>query len=435
MSSQSSETISHRLSQMIAETSLRSSQLHLHFLQQRGRSLRQIQGLIEMQLGAHPQRAGLATARPALYDSRQLDEFGVGKISNCFGPSFAHYVTRRIPRIPNGSLKMMSRVVDIWGNLKDLSQPAGVEVEYDAAVDAWYLQESASVELPYFLMMEMALQPCGFLSAYLDTYALVPHGDFYFRNLDGHAHVAERVDVRGKTLTTRAQLLNSVASGGTVIQKFGFAVCDGSQTLYEGESTFGYFSAETMAAQVGLDGGQKVPVWLHFYPDAAFETLDLAAWRNSGSLQPGLPVHRLGLLDKVTLSSSGGHFGKGYLHAYRPVNPQDWFYPFHFIGDPVMPGSLGVEAILEMMKAYALALSLGSGLHRPRFSQPAGDAATSWRYRGQITPQNQMMELEVHIKAVESREAVRIVSGDASVWVDGLRIYEVKNISIHMVDG
>ena len=50
------------------------------------------------------------------------------------------------------------------------------------------------------------------------------------------------------------------------------------------------------------------------------------------------------------MARKGGRYGKGYVYASRPVNPQDWFYPFHFYQDPVMPGSLGVEAILEAMQ-------------------------------------------------------------------------------------
>ena len=129
--------------------------------------------------------------RPALFDSRQLDDFGTGRLSDCLGPAFAKYDDRRIPRIPNGDLKMMSRIVAIAGRVAIYDPPASIDAEYDVPLDAWYLRDSASGEIPYALWMEIALQPCGFLSAYLDTYALVPHGEFYFRNLDGSLRLVE----------------------------------------------------------------------------------------------------------------------------------------------------------------------------------------------------------------------------------------------------
>jgi 3-hydroxymyristoyl/3-hydroxydecanoyl-(acyl carrier protein) dehydratase len=426
-------TLSARLAQLMGNNSRRNSQLHAQFLNLREASMQQIRDLIELQMGSAPHLLAVAqpvlvNARPALFDSQQLDHFGAGNFSGCFGPAFARYDTRRIPRIPNGDLKMMTRVVAIEGNLRDLRQPASVEVEYDVPSDAWYLRDCGSVEMPYSLLMEMALQPCGFLSAYLDTYALVPHESFYFRNLDGNACVVNSLDVRGKTLTTCARLLTSVNSGGTVIQKFAFSVTCAGQDIYQGESTFGYFSTETMANQVGLDGGNPSQPWIRAQAGREGQTLNLTRWRSQASLH--LPMNRFSFLDAVELLPNGGAFGKGYVYASRPINPRDWFYPFHFSGDPVMPGSLGVEAVLEGFKAYALAVNIGQEVRLAHFSLAAGAPAISWRYRGQITPQHKMMELEIHLHAVKQNAAGLLLSGDASVWVDNLRIYEVKNACV-----
>ncbi len=100
-----------------------------------------------------------------------------------------------------------------------------------------------------------------------------------------------------------------------------------------------------------------------------------------------------------------------------------------------MPGSLGVEAVLEAMEAYALSARLGDGLRNPHFTPPAGDRPMNWRYRGQITPRHKQMELEVHLKGAERNSSGIVLTGDASVWVDGLRIYELIDASIGMEEG
>lgn len=425
-----------RLAKMLGEHARQNSVLHQQFLRLRQNSLQNLRALIEMQIAGNFPEQGQAqpAVRQALFDSHQLDEFGVGQIANCLGPDFAHYADRRIPRIPNGDLKMMSRIVAISGARRDFSQPASITAEYDVPQDSWYFRDNAYPEIPVSLYMEIALQPCGFLSAYLDTYAFVPYRDFFFRNLDGEMRVNHPMDVRGKTITTQARMLNSVSGGGTVIQKFAFVLsCEGRE-LYTGESTFGYFSTETMANQVGLDGNRTVLPAMHSEPGLAQSAakINLGALERADQGRPHfhLSAGRLHFIDDLFFAEDRGSFGQGYLYATRQIDPQDWFFPYHFYQDPVMPGSLGVEAILEAMQAGALHTGLGSELKTPRFCASVPSTSLSWRYRGQITRQHQLMELEVHLNAPERLAGQLILRGDASLWVDGLRIYEVKNAAV-----
>ena len=424
---------SEKLAKMAAEAAQRGSALHEQFLQRRRDGMIEMQRILAIQLGEVE-----TPTNPALFDSHQLDEFGTGQISRCLGADFAQYDTRRIPRIPNGDLKMMTRVVEIIGTRHAYHQPASVTVEYDVPQDAWYMGETVFPHIPTSLMMEIALQPCGFLSAYLDTYAAVPYGDFYFRNLDGSARLVSTPDVRGKTITTHARLLSSIIGGGTVIQKFAFELTCAGATLYEGESSFGYFSVETMANQVGLDGAKRVLPWLREPANSGMQAqpLDLRQMQAAQNRRPHYrqPAGKMNFVDSVTLVPGGGRYGQGYLLAARPVNPRDWFYPFHFHGDPVMPGSLGVEAILETMQAGALALDLAGTMPNPRFGLFPGAPAMDWRYRGQITPAHKNVELEVHLSGILREGGNTCLLGDASLWVDGLRIYEVKNASVGLLD-
>jgi 3-hydroxymyristoyl/3-hydroxydecanoyl-(acyl carrier protein) dehydratase len=51
--------------------------------------------------------------RAALFDDFHIENFALGSISACFGPDFQVFEGRRIPRTPNGDLKLFSRVVEI----------------------------------------------------------------------------------------------------------------------------------------------------------------------------------------------------------------------------------------------------------------------------------------------------------------------------------
>jgi hypothetical protein len=56
-----------------------------------------------------------------------------------------------------------------------------------------------------------------------------------------------------------------------------------------------------------------------------------------------------------------------------------------------------------------------------------------WIYRGQMTPVDGTMNLEVHISNIERGPGQVVISGDASLWKGSMRIYEVKDIALRLV--
>ena len=54
------------------------------------------------------------------------------------------------------------------------------------APDAWYFKADRTPAMPLSIMMEVALQPCGWLAAYMGS-ALKSASDLRFRNLGGSA--------------------------------------------------------------------------------------------------------------------------------------------------------------------------------------------------------------------------------------------------------
>ena len=59
-----------------------------------------------------------------------------------------------------------------------------------------------------------------------------------------------------------------------------------------------------------------------------------------------LPLPPMLMFDRIThISESGGDYGKGEIIAELDVKKDAWFFDCHFYADPVMPGSLGVDAM------------------------------------------------------------------------------------------
>ena len=368
-------------------------------------------------------------------------EFATGNISNCFGPDFDVYQGRIPPRTPCGDLQVVTRVTDVQGTRLDLKNPSSCIAEYYVPEDAWYFTKNSHDSwMPYSLIMEIALQPNGFISGYMGTTLKYPEKDLFFRNLDGTGKLLKQIDLRGKTIVNKSVLVNTSIAGGAIIQSFTFDLSVDGVIFYTGKAVFGYFSADSLTNQLGMDKGQTKQSW--FAENGIAESEIEVFYLNNKQCNlyhapEGKPHYRLAggqmnFIDKVSIVEGGGDGGVAYVHGERTVDASDWFFRYHFHQDPVMPGSLGVEAIIELLQTYALKNDLGAEFTNPRFVAPLTEV--EWKYRGQITPVNKQMSLDVHITdIIREPGEVRIV-GDANLSKDGLRIYHVKNIVLSIIE-
>ncbi|WP_435234341.1 beta-ketoacyl synthase N-terminal-like domain-containing protein [Psychromonas sp. PT13] len=370
-----------------------------------------------------------------------LFEFATGNISQCFGPEFDVYRGRIPPRTPCGDLQVVTQVIEVKGKRLDFKNPASCVSEYYVPEGAWYFTKNSHQNwMPYSLIMEIALQPNGFISGYMGTTLSYPDKDLFFRNLDGSGELLKQIDLRGKTIINKSVLLSTSMAGGAIIQSFTFELLVDGEAFYRGNAVFGYFSSESLTNQLGIDNGKTTHAWFvdNKMPQEQIERFDLTNKQLAFFDAPlGKPHYRLAngqlnFVDTVSIVEGGGKASLAYIYGERTVDASDWFFRYHFHQDPVMPGSLGVEAIIELLQTYALKNDLGSQFINPRFIAPLTNVV--WKYRGQITPLNKQMSLDVHLtNIIREKDEVRLV-GDANLSKDGLRIYEVKDIVLSIVE-
>ena len=370
-----------------------------------------------------------------------LFEFATGNISNCFGSDFDVYKGRIPPRTPCGELQVVTQVIEVQGTRLDLKKPSSCIAEYYVPQDAWYFtKNSHQAWMPYSLIMEIALQPNGFISGYMGTTLKYPERDLFFRNLDGTGNLIKQIDLRGKTIVNKSVLLSTSIAGGAIIQSFTFELSVDGEVFYTGKAVFGYFSGESLTNQLGIDNGKITHAWFvdNKTLEKDIELFDLSNKNLALFKAPeGKPYYRLAdgelnFIDIVSIVEGGGEAGVAYIYGERTIDPTDWFFRYHFHQDPVMPGSLGVEAIIELLQTYAIKNDLGKDFNNPRFIAPATEVI--WKYRGQITPANKQMSLDVHItKIITEKDEVRII-GNANLSKDGLRIYHVKDIVLSIIE-
>jgi 3-hydroxymyristoyl/3-hydroxydecanoyl-(acyl carrier protein) dehydratase len=268
--------------------------------------------------------------------------------------------------------------------------------------------------MPFAVLLEVALQPCGWLAAYLGS-ALTSPVDLSFRNLGGEAELLRPVGPDAGTLATRVKLTDVASSAGMILQHFDFETSDRQGPVYRGRTSFGFFSREALRQQVGLRD-------LRFHESGASERLRARA----GDYPPGppFPDERLRMIDRLTLlAPDGGRAGLGLIQGAKAVRPDDWFFKAHFYQDPVCPGSLGLESLLQLLKALAVEVWPDA----TRFEAMTG-RRHRWLYRGQVVPSDG--EVTVQASVTGRDDAARRLTADGLLAVDGRVIYQMNDFTL-----
>ncbi len=88
----------------------------------------------------------------------------------------------------------------------------------------------------------------------------------------------------------------------------------------------------------------------------------------------------------------------------REWTPEEWFFKAHFYQDPVWPGSLGLEAFLQLLKAAAVEY-WPDNTQRPL--RGVCRKPHRWRYRGQVVPTSKEVTVQAVLTAPRRRRARR----------------------------
>jgi 3-hydroxymyristoyl/3-hydroxydecanoyl-(acyl carrier protein) dehydratase/1-acyl-sn-glycerol-3-phosphate acyltransferase len=379
-----------------------------------------------------PQRAAHTLGHS--YDAKSIAACAWGAPSAAFGERFARFDgPERCPRLPGPPYLFITRVVEVNDPANGAPVAGGsIVAEYQVPPDAWYFGENGCRSMPYAVLLEAALQPCGWFASYKGS-VLAAAEELYFRNLDGTA--TQHAEVFPGAGVLRTQVTNTSLSrlGTMTIVGFDVACFVGEQRVFSMNTTFGFFPKAALASQAGLPASDERRLLLAEPSDFRRELGPRPPRLFGGKL--ALPGPMLLLLDRVTgFWPQGGAAGLGRVRAEIDVDARDWFFQSHFMGDSVQPGSLGLEAMLQALQFYMLETQMGEGIPGARFEPLALDAAMTWKYRGQVMPTARRVTVELEITergGDGGSEAYAIAA--SSLWVDGLRIYEATNVGMRIV--
>ncbi|MCB2149158.1 MAG: type I polyketide synthase [Deltaproteobacteria bacterium] len=389
-------------------------------------------------------RAAMAdepTMAAALYDRASILAFAVGKPSEAFGEPYRIFDEgRKIARLPGPPYCFMDRVIQVEPAPWTLKADGWVTARYDIPEKEWYFAADRSGVMPFCVLLEIALQPCGWLAAYAGS-ALRSQRDLKFRNLGGSAVLHRQVTPGTGTLTMRCRMTKVSEAADMIIENFDYEVLAGDDPVYTGDTYFGFFSAEALNEQKGM--GQTDPMVQSMLPyadktDGAY-TLSMAPPHTPESAsgmavsadELALPGKALMMIDRIDAHlPESGESGLGYIRGVKKVAPDEWFFKAHFHQDPVCPGSLGIESFLQLMKTVTMQRWPHlAATHRFRMVE---GCRHGWTYRGQIVPKNQTIVVEALITHVTDGLSPSI-RANGLLSVDSLPIYKMENFELALV--
>ena len=127
------------------------------------------------------------SSRSQIYDIAKIIAFSNGKPSEAFGEPYKVFDEERtIARLPGPPYQFLDRIIEVKGEPFVMAAGAACIAEYEIPDDAWYFAANRAPKMPFSILLEVALQPCGWLAAYCGS-ALTSPIDLKFRNLGGQA--------------------------------------------------------------------------------------------------------------------------------------------------------------------------------------------------------------------------------------------------------
>ena len=135
-----------------------------------------------------------------------------------------------------------------------------------------------------------------------------------------------------------------------------------------------------------------------------------------------LPNDPMLMFERITeIRQDGGAHGKGMVRAELDIHPDLWFFKCHFIGDPVMPGCLGLDAMWQLTGFFL------TWIGAPGRGRALGSGEV--KFTGQVLPTAKRVSYEIDISRVVNRKLVLAVA-DGRMLVDGREIYTARDLRV-----
>ena len=129
------------------------------------------------------------------------------------------------------------------------------------------------------------------------------------------------------------------------------------------------------------------------------------------------------MFDRINnVNKDGGVHGKGEITAELDIKADLWFFKCHFLGDPIMPGCLGLDALWQMLGFY-----LG-WLGYPGKGRALGVGEI--KFVEEIKPDKELIKYKVSLKKSLNKKGLSIGYGDGQIIHKEKIIYHANDLRV-----
>ena len=156
------------------------------------------------------------------------------------------------------------------------------------------------------------------------------------------------------------------------------------------------------------------------------ELLKCSSGEMFGVGNPQLPMPPMLMFDSICeISKDGGINKMGHVVAELLISPDLWFFDCHFVGDPVMPGCLGLDALWQLT-----GFNLG---WRGLKGRGRALGVSEVKFKGMVTPSTKLVKYEINFSRVLDRR-LKLGISDGKVFADGEEIFVAKGLKVGLFE-
>ena len=138
---------------------------------------------------------------------------------------------------------------------------------------------------------------------------------------------------------------------------------------------------------------------------------------------PQLPMPPMLMFESISeISKDGGTNKMGHVIAELVINPNLWFFECHFVGDPVMPGCLGLDAMWQLVGFF-----LG-WLGNPGKGRALGVGTV--KFTGEVLQSVKNVRYEIDMKKIMSPGGTTVGLANGIVFADNKKIYSAESLKV-----
>ena len=391
--------------------------------------------------------------KECLYNYTQILEMTDNSMANVLGEQYekedAYQVRARMPLPP---FLFVSRILEINAEYGDLSAGSYVVAEYDIKDDCIMKMNECCVSSVVF---SEAAHVGIFLMGYMgfdDIYS----GKTKFRITDVVTkYPSDKWPVIGDTIKLKFCIKKVIKNGYNVLTVSDYKVYLEDELIIDAIETGGFFTQDILDNSVGIVNSSKNPVMIESNTGSSlyskicsktkFAGKDLENYYNGKFINCfGQKAERIRFaldvkpearfVDRIIeISEKGGRYGLGYVIAEKEITPDFWAFKCHFKNDPVLPGTIMLDGLIQLFTFFQMYVGLFNSEKRLIPKMKTG-LQIETKFRGEVKKARHTIKYQIDIKAVENRENGLLINSDGLVYCDGVQIIEEKNISSNIAE-